>query len=91
MRVTDYGPSCFVENDAQRAVLDASPAVCHALTGGSSCGWSDHFLIKVTVATNNRPLGFYNATQEEINDIMAKGRELERRIETEQICPVRPL
>jgi hypothetical protein len=28
LRVTDYGPSCFVENDAGGPVLDASPAVC---------------------------------------------------------------
>ena len=32
--VVDYGPSCFVENDAGGPVLDASPAICSGLTGG---------------------------------------------------------
>jgi len=57
--VVDYGPSCFVEDDAGGPVLDASPAVCQALTGGTSCGWSDHFSVTVTVVgeEDTRPFG----------------------------------
>ncbi len=62
--VVDYGPSCFVENDAGGPVLDASPAVCRAITGGGSCGWSDHFQIHVTRTAapeeDGIPLGPYN-------------------------------
>ncbi len=62
----DYGPSCFVENDAGGPVLDASPAVCQSLTGGTSCGWSDHFTISVSRARkpedDGRPLGPFNVT-----------------------------
>ena len=60
--MTDYGPSCFVENNAGGPVLDASPATCHALTGSTSCGWSDHFSVHVTVATDDRPPGPFNVT-----------------------------
>ena len=31
--VMDYGPSCFVENDAGKSVVDASPVICQALSG----------------------------------------------------------
>ena len=55
--VVDYGPSCFVEDDAGGPVIDASPAVCQALTGGSSCGWSDHFSVTASVVGDNRPFG----------------------------------
>lgn len=52
--VVDYGPSCFVEDDAGGPVIDASPAVCQALTGGSSCGWSDHFSVTANVVGDDR-------------------------------------
>ena len=56
--VVDYGPSCFVEDDAGGPVIDASPAVCQALTGGSSCGWSDHFSVTASVVGDDaRPFG----------------------------------
>ena len=64
--VVDYGPSCFVEDDAGGPVLDASPSVCRAITGGGSCGWSDHFKIHVTRTSapeaDGIPLGPYNMT-----------------------------
>jgi len=63
--VTDYGPSCFVENNAGGPVLDASPSVCQALTGSTSCGWSDHFSVSVSVALDDRPLGPFTVTPEE--------------------------
>jgi hypothetical protein len=68
--VTDYGPSCFVENDAGGPVLDASPYVCRALTGGGSCGWSDHFAITVTHAlapeVDGVPCGPFEVTPEQL-------------------------
>lgn len=73
--VTDYGPSCFVENDAKGPVLDASPAVCKALTGGGSCGWSDHFDVIVSPAFDNRPNGPFNVTDEEYAEIEQRARE----------------
>jgi len=83
LRVTDYGPSCFVERDAGRAVLDASPATCKELTGGSSCGWSDHFSITVTEAedpaVDGRPCGPFNVTDEELADLIENGRKIEER------------
>jgi len=50
LRVSDYGPSCFVEQRAGGPVLDASPNVCSYFTGSVSCGWSDHVSVVVTVA-----------------------------------------
>jgi hypothetical protein len=57
--VTDYGPSCFVEDNANFPVLDASFAVCEVFTGGSSCGWSDKIQITVTPVSDDdvRPFG----------------------------------
>lgn len=79
--VTDYGPSCFVENDAGGPVLDASPATCHALTGGNSCGWSDHFSVSVATALapeqDGRPLGPFKVTPEEFAEIVRIGKELD--------------
>ncbi|MCL4419283.1 hypothetical protein M1146_04240 [Patescibacteria group bacterium] len=89
--MTDYGPSCFVERDAGGPVLDASPAVCHALTGtlliflhhlflllfqgGSSCGWSDHFSVTVTVALDDRPFGPFKVTPEEFLNMTIAGEK----------------
>jgi len=77
LKVTDYGPSCFVENDAGGAVLDASPDVCRDLTGASSCGWSDHFAVHVSISLGERPLGPFNVTEAEFADIVRIGKELE--------------
>jgi hypothetical protein len=78
--VTDYGPSCFVENDAGGPVLDASPYVCQALTGGSSCGWSDHFSVSVNAAfhpdIDGRPYGPFNVTPSEFEEIKAVGQRI---------------
>ena len=78
--VRDYGPSCFVENDAGGPVLDASPAVCKELTGGSSCGWSDHFSITVHKTSapevDGRPLGPFNVTDDELLAIQEEGERL---------------
>jgi len=41
-------------------------------------GWSDHFAVSVTVTTNDKPLGPYNVTVEEFEEIMRKGREAEK-------------
>jgi len=79
--VTDYGPSCFVEKDAKGPVLDASPKVCESLTGGSSCGWSDHFSITVarTVGPeeDGRPYGPFNVTDVELAALVEQGRLLD--------------
>lgn len=79
--LADYGPSCFVERDAGGPVLDASPAVCQALTGGSSCGYSDHFSISVSRARapelDGRPMGPFTVTPAEFDAIVRVGHELE--------------
>jgi len=78
-RVTDYGPSCFVENDAGGAVLDSSPGVCQALTGASSCGWSDHFAVTVAVGDPNSPLGPWEIDDEDkFNQMIEEGKYWER-------------
>lgn len=80
LRVTDYGPSCFVENDAGGPVLDASPSVCKSLTGHDSCGWSDHFSVHVSYADEHdgRPYGPFNVTETEFLALVARGKEIER-------------
>jgi hypothetical protein len=74
--VVDYGPSCFVENDAGGPVLDASPSVCQAISGHSSCGWSDHIQIHVTAVgapeEDGIPYGPYNMTWAEYSRIHLK-------------------
>ena len=80
--VIDYGPSCFVEDDAGGPVLDSSPAVCKALTGGSSGGWSDHFGVHVSTAlapeVDGRPVGPFTVTEDEFEALVAIGRRLDR-------------
>jgi len=80
LAVTDYGPSCFVENDAGGPVLDASPSVCQALTGGSSCGWSDHYSVTVSVALDNRPYGPFTVTPEEFTNMTRYSEKYEFRV-----------
>mmetsp|Transcript_9926 Transcript_9926/g.26244 ORF Transcript_9926/g.26244 Transcript_9926/m.26244 type:complete len:239 (-) Transcript_9926:97-813(-) len=72
-RVVDYGPACPVEDLAGGPVLDASPAVCLALTGGRSCGWSDRFEVSVATAADEdgRPYGPFNATEEELARVLS--------------------
>jgi hypothetical protein len=55
--VVDFGPGCSVDDDAGGPVVDASPNVCLHLFGTSSCGWSDHFSVVVSVETTGLPLG----------------------------------
>jgi len=80
--VTDYGPSCFVERDAGGAVLDASPSVCESLTGHTSCGWSDHFAVTVSVGDPNdpRPLGPFEVTDNEFAEIIRIGKIMEKQL-----------
>lgn len=74
LTVVDYGPSCFVDNDAGGSVLDASTAVCKYITGGTSCGWSDHFKIQVTRAAapeiDGIPLGPFNMTWAQYDELV---------------------
>lgn len=62
LKVIDAGPSCSVEDNAGRPVIDASPLTCRTLSGMSGCGWSDHVSItckRVASAEENvrLPLG----------------------------------
>jgi len=75
--VTDAGPANWVENDAGGPIIDASPQVCSYLTGGSSCGWSDHFVIHVT-PSDNKVLGPRNLTQAEYDKIIQKSIDWHR-------------
>lgn len=62
-------------------MLDASPAVCSALSGQSSCGWSDHFSVTVAVAMDPKedgvPYGPFPVTPEQLAQIVATGKRLE--------------
>jgi len=81
VRVTDYGPSCFVERDAGGPVLDASPSVCESLTGHTSCGWSDHFAVSVHVGLEgSRPVGPFTVSADEFAEIVRIGMMLEKNI-----------
>lgn len=77
----DYGPSCYVEDDAGGPVLDASPAICSLLTGHSSCGWSDHFDVTVARAAapevDGRAVGPFNVTDSELLELIRIGAELD--------------
>lgn len=88
-RVTDYGPGCWVENDAGGPILDAGPALCQNLTGHSSCGWSDHFTVHVSVALSpeedGRPLGLFKVTPAEFADIVATGLKIEKERRMEMV------
>ena len=41
----DGGPSCQVEDQAGKPVVDASYSTCKHFTGSTSCGWSDKILV----------------------------------------------
>lgn len=70
-----------MENDAGGPVLDASPEICRELTGGSSCGWSDHLSVHVAQAlapeVDGVPLGPFTVNETEFANIVATGKKLE--------------
>jgi hypothetical protein len=76
-KVIDAGPAYWVEEDAGKAIIDASPAVCSYISGHSSCGWSDRILITavVTADITDDQLGPVNVTQEEYNQIVASNSQ----------------
>ena len=45
LKVIDGGPSCEVEDNAGKQVVDASYSTCKHFTGSTSCGWSDHISV----------------------------------------------
>jgi len=53
----DAGPACWVEQNAQKAILDVSPPVAIYLFGGSAFGWSDKKTVHVVEVDNATPLG----------------------------------
>jgi len=61
LKIEDGGPGCSVENNAGGQVIDASYSMCKLCTGGTSCGWSDHFKITVTWSF------YYNFNDEHID------------------------
>jgi hypothetical protein len=72
--VIDAGPANWVEEKAGGPIIDASPDVCSHITGGSSCGWSDHFRITAhtTGEDDGREHGPFNPTTEEYIAIVGK-------------------
>jgi len=70
-----------VENDAGGPVLDASPSVCSALTGTTSCGWSDHFAVTVAVGDPNAPVGpFTIDNEEDFKKMVEEGKYWEKKL-----------
>jgi len=63
--VTDAGPARWVEEKADRAIIDAGAAVCQQLFHSSSCGYSDRRSITAFVALENdqQPLGPFYASE----------------------------
>ena len=57
MEVVDSGPACYVENDAQMNIIDATPLACKQFFGQSSCGWSDKRPIHCQVVSEETKLG----------------------------------
>jgi len=76
--VIDAGPAAFVENNAGKAVIDASPAVCNDLAGATSCGWSDRITITAVPTTfdDGRPLGTFSVNETEYKHIIEEGIRL---------------
>jgi hypothetical protein len=79
VRVIDAGPALWVEKDADKAILDASPSTCKRLFGSTSCGWSDRRLITVHKTlekySNSTVLGPFVATDEQL-EAMRKEHEI---------------
>eukprot|EP01125_Pyxidicula_operculata_P011291 TRINITY_DN3697_c0_g1_i1.p1 TRINITY_DN3697_c0_g1~~TRINITY_DN3697_c0_g1_i1.p1 ORF type:complete len:182 (-),score=29.37 TRINITY_DN3697_c0_g1_i1:16-519(-) len=68
--IIDAGPNISVEREADRAIIDASSAVCQQLFGDSSCGWSDYRSIVATLSLeDDRPYGPFTATLEEVSQM----------------------
>ena len=57
VKVADYGPAKWVESNAGRPIIDASPLACKYFFGTSSCGWSDHRAIVVRKVEASHPTG----------------------------------
>ena len=51
-------------------------------SGGSSCGWSDHFDVIVSRAAapevDGRPVGPFNVTDSELKELVRIGAELDK-------------
>ncbi|GAM20909.1 hypothetical protein SAMD00019534_040840 [Acytostelium subglobosum LB1] len=90
-QIVDAGPAIWVEQDAGRAIIDASPSICKLLFNANSCGWSDHFSITavLTSATDTRPLGPFNVTDTEYDIMIKEGIEaMDSCIAAEECGPV---
>lgn len=57
VKVADYGPAKWVEADAGRAIVDATPLACKYFFGTSSCGWSDRRSILVRKVDSSHATG----------------------------------
>jgi len=73
VEVIDAGPGISVERSANRAIVDASVAVCRELFGSSSCGWSDKHSIQAVVAQTSHPVGPFTATSQELAQFFGGG------------------
>ncbi|EFA85801.1 hypothetical protein PPL_01032 [Heterostelium album PN500] len=71
-QIIDAGPAMWVEQDAGIAIIDGSPQLCKELFGVNSCGWSDRFSISalLTSADDTRPLGPFNVTDHEFEQMI---------------------
>ncbi|EGG23737.1 lysozyme [Cavenderia fasciculata] len=89
-QIYDSGPAMWVEQDAGRAIIDASPTICQLLSGHSSCGWSDKISITATLtsALDGRPLGPFNVTNEEYEDMLVTHEILLEQCEADGVCKV---
>ncbi|KAH3757103.1 hypothetical protein Pelo_11131 [Pelomyxa schiedti] len=54
LKVIDSGPACWVEDDANMPIIDASYSTCKYFTGSTSCGYSDE--VKIKCSTVSAPL-----------------------------------
>lgn len=54
------------EQQAGRAIIDASIAVCRTLFSKSSCGWSDRLSITAYRTASQREYGPFTASDEEL-------------------------
>ncbi|EGC36595.1 hypothetical protein DICPUDRAFT_77770 [Dictyostelium purpureum] len=86
--IIDSGPAMWVEQNAGRAIIDASPSACKYLFNANSCGWSDHFAITATIAslTDSRPVGPFNVTDEEYAQLFVDHELALLQCEEEKSC-----
>ncbi|EGC36596.1 hypothetical protein DICPUDRAFT_77771 [Dictyostelium purpureum] len=88
-KVIDSGPAWWVEQKANRPIIDASPSACRDLFGHKSCGWSDHLSITATIARANdgRPLnGTFTLSEEEYIQLFIDHDEALMQCEKENEC-----